>query len=128
MSPCKRRPTAPQCARAQAWAAQLTLSLRRPFTSTTLSTRRCTEKGILMAAHPYWKGFLKLSLVTVPVSAHTTTSSGGAKITLNQLHAECNSRIRYKKTCPIHGEVTNDQIVSGYEQAKGQYIVVDEDE
>jgi DNA end-binding protein Ku len=78
--------------------------------------------------HPYWKGFLKLSLVTVPVHAYTTASAGGGKIALNQLHAECKSRIRYKKTCPIHGEVTQDQIVSGYEHAKGQYVVVDEDE
>src|SRR5262249_45664735 len=47
---------------------------------------------------------------------------------LNQLHAECNSRINYKKTCPIHGEVPNDQIVSGYEYAKGSYVIVDPEE
>jgi DNA end-binding protein Ku len=72
-----------------------------------------------------WKGFLKLSLVSVPVKAFTATASGGGEIRLNQLHAECHSRINYKKTCPIHGEVPNDQIVSGYEYAKGQYVVVD---
>jgi DNA end-binding protein Ku len=32
---------------------------------------------------------------------------------------------KYKKTCPIHGEVTEDGIVSGYEDAKGQYTVID---
>jgi DNA end-binding protein Ku len=47
---------------------------------------------------------------------------------LNQLHAECHSRINYKKTCPVHGEIPNDQIISGYEYSKGQYVVVDPDE
>jgi DNA end-binding protein Ku len=75
-----------------------------------------------------WKGFLKLSLVSVPVKAFTATAGGGGEIHLNQLHAECHSRIQYKKTCPIHGEVSNDQIVSGYEYAKGQYVVIDTEE
>lgn len=75
-----------------------------------------------------WKGFLKLSLVSVPVKAYTASASGGGEIHLNQLHSECHSRIQYKKTCPIHGEVSNDDIVSGYEYSKGQYVVVDPDE
>ena len=80
-----------------------------------------------MAAHPSWKGFLKLSLVSFPVKAYTVVSEG-EKIHFNQLHAECHSRINYKKTCPIHGEVRQDEIVSGFEYAKGQYVVVDPDE
>ena len=81
-----------------------------------------------MPARPAWKGFLKLSLVSLPVKAFTVTASDGGAIHLNQLHAECHSRINYKKTCPIHGEVANDQIVSGYEYSKGQYVVIDPDE
>jgi DNA end-binding protein Ku len=81
-----------------------------------------------MAARSSWKGFLKLSLVSVPVKAYTASASSGSEVRLNQLHAECHSRINYKKTCPIHGEVPADQIVSGYEYAKGQYVVVDTDE
>lgn len=77
-----------------------------------------------MAARSSWKGFLKLSLVSVPVKAYSATTTSG-DIHLNQLHAECNSRIQYKKTCPIHGEVSTDQIVSGYEYSKGQYVIVD---
>jgi DNA end-binding protein Ku len=49
----------------------------------------------------------------VPVRAYTAFVSGGGEIHFNQFHAECHSRIQYKKTCPIHGEVGNDQIVSG---------------
>jgi DNA end-binding protein Ku len=81
-----------------------------------------------MAARSSWKGFLKLSLVSIPVKAYTATTSSGGEIHLNQLHAECHSRIQYKKTCPLHGEVSQDQIVSGYEHAKGQYVIVDTDE
>jgi DNA end-binding protein Ku len=78
-----------------------------------------------MAARSAWKGFLKLSLVSVPVKAYSATAGSGGEIRLNQLHAECHSRINYKKTCPIHGEISNDQIVSGYEYSKGQYVVID---
>jgi DNA end-binding protein Ku len=38
------------------------------------------------------------------------------------------SRIQYKKTCPIHGEVPTDQIVSGHEHAKGQYVTIEPEE
>ena len=81
-----------------------------------------------MAARSAWKGFLKLSLVSIPVRAYTATTSAGGEIHLNQLHAECHSRIKYQKTCPIHGEVKQEDIVSGYEYSKGQYVVVDPDE
>jgi DNA end-binding protein Ku len=78
-----------------------------------------------MAARSSWKGYLKLSLVSVPVKAYTATSSASSPISLNQLHEKCNSRIKYQKVCPIHGEVTQDEIVSGYEYSKGQYVVID---
>jgi DNA end-binding protein Ku len=81
-----------------------------------------------MAARSSWKGYLKLSLVSVPVKAYTATSSSGSPISLNQLHEKCNSRIKYQKTCPIHGEVSGDEIVMGYEFAKGQYVVINPDE
>jgi DNA end-binding protein Ku len=80
-----------------------------------------------MAARSSWKGFLKISLVSVPVKAYTATASG-ASIALNQLHSVCHSRIKYQKVCPIHGEVPSAEIVSGYEFAKGQYAVIDTDE
>ncbi|HZZ79454.1 MAG TPA: Ku protein, partial [Gemmataceae bacterium] len=81
-----------------------------------------------MAARSTWKGYLKLSLVSIPVKAYSTNSSEGSPIRLNQLHAECKSRIKNVKTCPIHGEVKNDQIVSGYEYSKDQYVLIDLDE
>ena len=50
------------------------------------------------------------------------------RIRFHQLHNECHSRIRYVKTCPIHGEVSSADIVLGYEYAKDQYVVVDPEE
>jgi DNA end-binding protein Ku len=81
-----------------------------------------------MASRSVWTGFIRFSLVAVPVKAYTAAASGGGDISLNQLHKECHSRINYKKTCPIHGEVKNEDIVSGYEFDKGQYVVIDPDE
>src|SRR4051794_3302697 len=77
-----------------------------------------------MASRPVWSGFIRFSLVSIPVRAYTAAvSGGGGAPSLNQLHAECHSRIKYKKTCPVHGEVPNDEIVSGYEYAKDKYVI-----
>lgn len=74
-----------------------------------------------------WKGYLRLSLVSVPVKGYTANTSSG-DVRLNQLHESCHSRIKYQKTCPIHGEVSKDEIVSGYEVAKGQFVVIEDEE
>lgn len=81
-----------------------------------------------MAPRPTWKGYLKLSLVSVPVKAFTVSDSSKSDIRLNQLHADCNCRIRYKKTCPKHGEVSSDEIISGYQIGEDQYVPIDKDE
>jgi len=80
-----------------------------------------------MAPRSSWKGFIKLSLVSVPVKAYTASSSS-ADISLHQLHAGCNNRVRYLKSCPEHGEIKNEEIVKGYEYAKGEYVIIDEEE
>lgn len=82
-----------------------------------------------MAHRISWKGFLRVSIVAVPVRAYTATASDQGKTKFNQLHEPpCNSRIRYKKTCPEHGEVSSDEIVLGVEVGEGNYVVVDPDE
>lgn len=81
-----------------------------------------------MALRTAWEGYLRLNLLSVPVKAYSATVANRGKIGFHQIHAKCNSRIRYKKTCPIHGEVANDEIVSGYEIADGQYVLIDRKE
>jgi len=80
-----------------------------------------------MAAHASWKGFLKLSLVSVPVKAYTATATGN-DITLHQLHAKTLTRIQYKKFAPEVGEVSSEEIVKGYEYDKGQYVIIEDEE
>ncbi len=81
-----------------------------------------------MAPRPTWKGYLKLSLVSVAVKAFTVADSSKSDIQLNQLHADCHRRIRYKKTCPEHGEVPSDEIISGYQIGEDQYVPIDKEE
>jgi DNA end-binding protein Ku len=79
-----------------------------------------------MAARPTWKGFLKVSLVNIPIKVFPATDAS-ATVSFNQLHAECQTRIQQKKWCPkCSREITNTEIVKGYEFEKGHYVVVDE--
>lgn len=80
-----------------------------------------------MAPRTSWKGFIRLSLVSVPVKAFTSSNSG-EEVRLNQLHADCNSRVRYQKVCPEHGVLKTEDIVSGYEYAKDEYVIIDGEE
>jgi DNA end-binding protein Ku len=81
-----------------------------------------------MAPRPTWKGYLKVSLVTIPVKVFPATESA-ATISFNQLHAECQTRIQQKRWCPhCDREVPNSELVKGYEFEKGRYVVVSEDD
>ena len=81
-----------------------------------------------MAARATWKGFLKISLVNIPIKVFPATESSGS-ISFNQLHEECQTRIKQKRWCPhCEREVPNSEIVKGYEFDKGRYVIVtDED-
>jgi len=81
-----------------------------------------------MPARPTWKGFLKVSLVTIPVKVFPATESADT-ISFNQLHAECQTRIQQKRWCPhCEREVPNSELAKGYEFEKGRYVVIgDED-
>src|SRR5438445_448220 len=81
-----------------------------------------------MALRSNWEGFLRFNLISVPVRAYSASTTGRGKIAFHQIHKGCGSRIKYKKVCPIHGEVSKDEIVSGYEIAKGEYVIVDPEE
>jgi DNA end-binding protein Ku len=78
-----------------------------------------------MGARASWEGFLRLNLIAVPVKAYSVADSSKGKIGFHMIHAKCGNRIRYQKTCPVHGEVANEEIVPGYEHAKGEYTLLD---
>lgn len=71
-----------------------------------------------------WKGNLTFGMVSIPVQAINALNREESDIHFHQLHAGCHRRIRYAKICPVHGEVSNDEIVSGYEYKKGKYVEI----
>jgi DNA end-binding protein Ku len=75
-----------------------------------------------------WKGNLTFGLVSFPVQAFNARNSEQGDIHFHQLHAECHRRIRYEKVCPKHGEISKDEIVSGYEYGKGRYVEIEPEE
>jgi len=81
-----------------------------------------------MAARSTWKGFLKVSLVNIPVKVYPATESS-ATISFNQLHGECQTRINQKKWFPkCEREVTSSEVVKGYEFEKGRWVVVSDED
>jgi DNA end-binding protein Ku len=81
-----------------------------------------------MAARPTWKGYLKISLVNIPVRVFPATDAK-ATVSFNQLHRECRTRIQQKRWCPTcETEVPNSDLVKGYEFEKGKYVVVDDED
>jgi DNA end-binding protein Ku len=81
-----------------------------------------------MAARATWKGFLKISLVNIPIKVFPATESS-ATLSFNQLHGECQTRIQQKRWCPhCNREVPNSEIVKGYEFEKGHYVVLTEED
>src|SRR3954451_5612565 len=81
-----------------------------------------------MGARATWKGYLKISLVNIPIKVFPATESSGS-ISFNQLHGECQTRIQQKKWCPhCEREVPNSEIVKGFEFEKGRFVIMgDED-
>lgn len=81
-----------------------------------------------MAVRATWKGFLKVSLVNIPIKVFPATESAGS-ISFNQLHAECQTRINQKRWCAhCNREVPNSEIVKGYEFEKGRYVVLSDED
>ncbi len=73
------------------------------------------------------KSVITFGMVAIPIAMYTATQDND--IRFNQLHAEDNSRIRYKKTCAHCGkEITSKEIVKGYEYDKDKYVVITDEE
>jgi len=102
---------------------KITVSSHHPLTSTLQLVDNRS-----MAARPTWKGFLKISLVNIPIRVFPATDSA-ATISFNQLHRECQTRIQQKRWCPkCEREVPLSDVVKGYEFEKGRYVVMDEED
>jgi DNA end-binding protein Ku len=81
-----------------------------------------------MAPRAYWKGYLKLSLVSCPIALFPATSERD-KIRFHQINKETGNRIRYRKVDAETGdEVEAGDIVKGYEVSKGEYLELEPEE
>jgi DNA end-binding protein Ku len=81
-----------------------------------------------VAPRAYWKGFLRLSLVSCPIALYPATSER-EKISFHQLNKETGHRIRYRKIDAETGdEVEQANIIKGYEVSKGEYIELEPEE
>lgn len=81
-----------------------------------------------MAPRPSWKGFLRLSLVNIPIRLYTANSSS-ATVSFNQLHDKCGTRINMKRWCPhCEEEVEWEHVVKGYEFTKGRYVTMEDED
>jgi DNA end-binding protein Ku len=81
-----------------------------------------------VAPRAYWKGYLKLSLVSCPIALYPATSER-EKISFHQLNKSTGNRIKYRKVDADTGdEVEPSDIIKGYEVGKGEYIEVNPEE
>jgi Ku protein len=83
---------------------------------------------ITMAPRAYWKGTLKLSLVTCPVALYPATTAA-EKTRFHMINAETGNRLRQQMVDADTGDVVErDQTARGYELTKGKYVEIEKDE
>jgi DNA end-binding protein Ku len=76
-----------------------------------------------------WNGSLSFGLVSIPVGLAPATKPAARQsdVSFRLLHRECSTPIKQKRWCPTHDrEVSQDEIVRGFEVAKGQYVIVED--
>jgi len=81
-----------------------------------------------MAGRAYWKGYLKLSLVSCPVKLFSATQASAAKISFNLLHKKTMNRVQQQYKDPELGEIDRTDLVKGYQFEKDKYVVVTPEE
>jgi DNA end-binding protein Ku len=76
-----------------------------------------------------WNGSISFGLVNIPVglALATTPKAKQSDVSFRTLHRECRTPIRQKRWCPTHErEVGPDEIVKGWEVAKGEFVIVED--
>src|SRR6516164_7395859 len=81
-----------------------------------------------MAGRAFWKGYLKLSLVSCPVKLFTVTSASAGRISFNLLHKDTLNRVQQRYHDPELGEIDRADLVKGYQFEKDKYVVVTAEE
>jgi DNA end-binding protein Ku len=121
------RRTSSRCTPTALFGANQTLDRRVAGNPAELATAALmTDNGNM--ARPTWKGFLRISLVNIPIKVFPATESAGG-LSFNQLHAECQTRIQQRKWCPkCDRQVPSAEIVKGYEFEAGRYVILSDED
>jgi DNA end-binding protein Ku len=83
--------------------------------------------GGVAVATTVWKGHLTFGLISIPV--RLSAAARGDRISFNQLHSVCHSRLKQPLFCPVcNRQVERSEIVKGYEYEKDQYVLFSEDD
>ena len=78
-----------------------------------------------------WNGSISFGLVSIPVGLAPATkpAARASDVSFRLLHRECGTPIKQKRCCPVHErELGPDEIVKGWEVAKGQFVLVEDEE
>jgi DNA end-binding protein Ku len=78
-----------------------------------------------------WNGSISFGLVSIPVGLAPATkpAARASDVSFRMLHRDCGSPIKQKRFCPVHErDLGPDEIVKGWEVAKGQFVVVEDEE
>ncbi len=78
-----------------------------------------------------WNGSISFGLVSIPVGLAPATkpAARASDVSFRMLHRECGTPIKQKRFCPVHErDLGPDEIVKGWEVAKGQFVIVEEEE
>jgi DNA end-binding protein Ku len=76
-----------------------------------------------------WNGSINFGLVNIPVGLALATKPGAKQsdVSFRTLHRECGTPIKQKRWCPVHDrEVPNDELVKGWEVAKGEFVFIED--
>jgi DNA end-binding protein Ku len=76
-----------------------------------------------------WNGSISFGLVNIPIGLALATkpAARSSDVSFRTLHKECGTPIKQKRWCPVHDrEVPNEEIVKGWEVAKGQFVIVED--
>ncbi len=72
-----------------------------------------------------WNGSISFGLVNIPIGLALATQR--EDVSFRTLHRECGTPIKQKRYCPLHDrDVDSDELVKGYEVAKGQFVLVED--
>ena len=92
---------------------------------------RCGPSKLKVYMRTTWNGSISFGLVSIPVGLAPATkpAARASDVSFRMLHRECGTPIKQKRYCPVHErDLGPDEIVKGWEVAKGQFVVVEDEE